>query len=216
MNNFKNTRSFSHSKNPRRTYGNRNNRPIRKNTPYPNIKGDTVRIIALGGFEEVGNNMYALEHKDSIYIFDMGFQFVSETETPGVDFLLPNIKYLEDRKDKIKAVIITHGHLDHIGGIPFLMGKLGNPPLYTRELTSHLILKRMSEFKTAPKLQIKLVEPGDQIKIDDLSFEFFHVSHSIPNSMGIIAKTPFGNIIFSGDLKLTHENGKPVKFEEDT
>lgn len=191
--------------------------PARRHSKYiPAVKGDTVRLVALGGFEEVGNNMYAVETKNSIYIFDMGFQFVDETETPGVNFLLPNIKYLEERKRKIKAVIITHGHLDHIGGIPFLLRRLGNPPIYTRELTAHLIKKRMFEFKDAPKPNIKLVEPGDQIKVGDLSLEFFNVTHSIPNSMGVILKTKYGNMIFSGDLKLTHNNGKPAKFEEDT
>ena len=188
----------------------------RKSRYIPAIKGETVRLIAIGGFEEVGNNMYAVEYKNNIYIFDMGFQFVDETEMPGVNFLLPNIKYLEERKHKIKAIIITHGHLDHIGGIPFLLGKLGNPPIYTRDLTGHLIRKRMFEFKNAPKPVIKIVEPGDQMKIGDLSLEFFNVTHSIPNSMGVILKTPYGNMIFSGDLKLTHNNGKPVKFEEDT
>jgi len=153
---------------------------------------------------------------ENIYIFDMGFQFVNQDETPGIDFMLPNIKYLEDRKHKIKGVIITHGHLDHIGGIPFLMQKLGNPPLYTRELTSHLIRKRMEEFKSHPKLNINLVAPGDQIKIGELSFEFFNVTHSIPDSMGILVKTPHGQLVFTGDLKLRHENGVPVPYEEKT
>ncbi len=214
--NKKNTRktsSFGGSKTQRRP---QNFNRTRGSKYIPAIKAGAIRLIALGGFEEVGNNMYAVETKDSIYIFDMGFQFVDEGEMPGVDFLLPNIKYLEERKKKIKAVIITHGHLDHIGGIPFLIGKLGNPPIYTRELTANLIKKRMFEFKFAPKLNIKLVEPGDQMIIgDDLSFEFFHVTHSIPNSMGVIVKTEYGNLIFSGDLKLTHHNGHPAKFEED-
>ncbi len=211
-NNFHKKNNFSnhHNKNNgRKTF----TKFIKKNT---NIEGETVRVITIGGFEEVGSNMYAVEYKDNIWIFDMGFQFVNEVETPGIDFMLPNIKYLEERKQKIKGVIITHGHLDHIGGIPFLMQKLGNPPMYTRELTSHLIRKRMEEFKSHPALNITLVAPGDQIKIGDLSFEFFNVTHSIPDSMGILVKTPHGQLVFTGDLKLRHENGVPVPYEEKT
>src|SRR5258708_2302692 len=88
--------------------------------------GENIRIIPLGGVEEIGKNMTIFEYKDDIIVVDMGFQF-REEETPGIDYILPNTKYLEDRKDKIRAVIITHGHLDHIGAIPFIMPKIGNP-----------------------------------------------------------------------------------------
>jgi hypothetical protein len=109
----------------------------------PSLEGETVRVITLGGVEEVGRNMFAVEYKDNIYVFDAGFQFVSETDAPGIDYTLPNTSYLEERRHKIKALIITHGHLDHIGGIPFLMDRLGNPPIYTRNLTGIMIQKRM-------------------------------------------------------------------------
>jgi ribonuclease J len=180
------------------------------------IEGDKIRVLTLGGFEEVGRNMFAVESKDSIYIFDMGFQFTNEDESPGVDYTLPNISHLAENKHKIKAVIITHGHLDHIGGIPFLMAKIGNPPIYTRKLTALLIKKRMEEFPGLPTLKINLVEPGDQIKIGDHSFEFFNVTHSIPDSMGISMKTVHGNIVISGDLKLAHLNEVPIESEQKT
>ncbi len=180
------------------------------------VQGDKIRVLTIGGFEEVGRNMFAVESKDSIYIFDMGFQFTSEDESPGIDYTLPNISYLAEHKEKIKAVIITHGHLDHIGGIPFLMTKIGNPPIYTRELTALLIKKRMEEFPGLAKLKINLVEPGDQIKIGDFSFEFFAVTHSIPDSMGISMKTEYGNIVISGDLKLAHNDGIPIEKEQNT
>ncbi len=180
------------------------------------VRGESIRLLTIGGFEEVGRNMFAIESKDSIYIFDMGFQFTTEDESPGIDYTLPNVSYLAENKEKIKAVIITHGHLDHIGGIPFLMTKIGNPPIYTRELTALLIKKRMEEFPGLPKLRINLVEPGDQIKIGDFSFEFFAVTHSIPDSMGISMKTDYGNIVISGDLKLAHKDGTPIPREEET
>ena len=174
-----------------------------------------VRVITLGGVEEVGRNMFAIEYKDDILIFDVGFQF-EEDSTPGIDYILPNTTYLEERKHKIRAVIITHGHLDHIGGIPYIMEKIGNPPLYTRNLTSLMIKKRQSEFPDAPALDINLVEPGDKRTFGSLPVEFFPVTHSIPDSMGISVKTPHGNIVVSGDLRLDHVDGEPTDFEKDT
>lgn len=180
----------------------------------PPITGDKVRILTIGGFEEVGRNMFAVETKESIWIFDVGFEFTSQEENPGIDYILPNVNYLAENKHKIKAAIITHGHLDHIGGIPFLMSKIGNPPMYTRELTALLIKKRMEEFPGLPALKINLVDPEDQIKIGELSFEFFEVTHSIPDSMGVSVKTKHGNIVISGDLKLAHDNGVPIEREQ--
>jgi len=176
--------------------------------------GDKVRIIPLGGVEEVGKNMTIVEYKDDILIFDVGFQFEEET-TPGIDYILPNTKYLEDRKDKIRGVIITHGHLDHIGGLPYIMPKIGNPPIYTRNLTSLMIRKRQEEFKHLPELDITIVEPGDKMTLGNLPVEFFPVTHSIPDSMGISVKTPYGNVVISGDLRLDHVDGEPTDFEKE-
>ena len=244
LNSFKGQKNFGHKGGPQKNGGNRSNggnksykkKGGRSSFPPRNIpnnydvdftlrterktvskvEGNKIRILTIGGFEEVGRNMFAVESKDSIYIFDLGFQFTNEDESPGVDYTLPNISYLAENKHKIKAVIITHGHLDHIGGIPFLMPKLGNPPIYTRELTALLIKKRMEEFPGLPKLKINLVDPGDQIKIGDFSFEFFNVTHSIPDSMGISMKTEHGNIVISGDLKLAHLDGVPIEREQTT
>ncbi len=182
----------------------------------PPINDDSFRVITIGGFEEVGRNMLAVENKDEIFVFDVGFEFTSEDDAPGIDYTLPNIQYLKENKHKIKAIIITHAHLDHIGGIPFLIGEIGNPPIYTRNLTALLIKKRMEEFPNAPKINISLVEPGDQIKIGNTSFEFFNVTHSIPDCVGTSVKTPHGNIIISGDLKLAHKDGEPLQREKDT
>ncbi|MCD5396780.1 MAG: ribonuclease J [Candidatus Pacebacteria bacterium] len=180
----------------------------------PKIEDDRIRILTIGGFEEVGKNMMAVESKDSIYIFDAGFEFATDEEAPGIDYTLPNIQHLKENKHKIKALIITHGHLDHIGAIPFLMEELGNPPIYCRKLTSLLIKKRMEEFPNIPEIKIFVVDFKDNLKIGELSFEFFEVTHSIPDSMGISIKTKFGNIVITGDLKLTHTDGEPSEKEK--
>src|SRR3990167_2770924 len=101
---------------------------------------DTVRIIPLGGVEEIGRNMTAVEFGDDIFILDCGFAF-SEGETPGIDYILPNTGYLEERRDKIRGLLISHGHLDHIGGIPYIIDRIGNPTIYTRKLTGMMIKK---------------------------------------------------------------------------
>lgn len=178
---------------------------------------DTVRIVPLGGVEEVGKNMLVLETKDDILIFDAGFQFVSaEAEAPGVNYILPNTQYLEDNKDKIRGLIITHGHLDHIGGIPFLIERIGNPPIYTRYLTSLMILKRQEEFPHLPKVNMTIVELNERIKIGNTYIRPFPVTHSIPDSMGISVETKHGNVVVSGDLKLEHDGTEPSQKEKDT
>jgi len=174
---------------------------------------DTVRIIPLGGVEEVGRNMCLVELQNDIFILDCGFQFVTETDAPGIDYVLPNTKYLEDRKDRIRGIIITHGHLDHIGGIPYIMDRIGNPPIYTRYLTSLMIKKRNTEFPHLPETNIIVVEPGNRIKINDTYVSFFPVTHSIPDAMGVVIETKHGNVVFTGDLKLDHENGMPTEEE---
>ncbi len=176
---------------------------------------DSVRIIPLGGVEEVGRNMTAVEYGDDIVILDMGFRFRDE-DTPGIDFLLPNTKYLEEKKDKIRAVFITHGHLDHIGAIPYLMERIGNPPIYSRSLTTVMIQKRQEEFPDAPKLNIQTVEREDIIRAGNLRVRFFSVTHTIPDSMGVIIETPYGDIVVTGDIKLDHVDGVPTEEEEKT
>ncbi len=180
----------------------------------PPIEKGIVRIIPLGGVEEVGKNMTAVEYGDDIIVIDAGMQFKTE-ETPGIDFMLPNTKYLEQRKHKIKALVITHGHLDHIGAIPFIMEPLGNPPIYTREFGALIIKKRQSEFPHLPELNMKIVEQTtDFLPItENIKIRFFGITHSIPESTGVIINTPVGDIVTTGDVRLDNVDGVPTEEE---
>ncbi len=157
--------------------------------------------------------MTAIEIGDDIIVIDAGFQFRDE-DTPGVDYILPNTKYLEERQEKIRGVIITHGHLDHIGGVPYIMYRIGNPTMYARELTAVMIKKRQEEFPHLPPLDIKVVEKEDTITLGKTKVKFFSVTHTIPDSMGIIIETPYGAVVTPGDIKLEHENGIPSEREQ--
>jgi ribonuclease J len=217
---------------PRRAGVGRRNRPIRlgrpkagsafrqgvedKNAPKKvySKSGDNVRIIPIGGVEEVGRNMTVVEYKDEIIVLDAGLQFPEE-ETPGVDYIIPNTQYLEERKDKIKGLVISHGHLDHNGAIPYLMDKLGNPTIYTTKMTKAMTLKRQSEFPHLPPLDIKEVTSKDKIKVGkELTIRFFDITHTIPDAIGTIVETPLGNVIYPGDFRIElDKKNKPKNIE---
>ncbi len=180
----------------------------------PEVLGDNYRIIPLGGVEEIGMNMTVIENKDDIIVIDAGFKF-KEAGTPGIDYILPNTKYLEERKHKVRAIIITHGHLDHIGALPYVIEKIGMPPVYTRNLTALMLKKRQAEFPHIPALDFKIVEGNESIKIGNTSIKFYGVTHSIPDSLGIIIDTPHGWITTPGDFKLDHVDGTPTAEEDD-
>ncbi len=181
-------------------------------TPDKNI----VRIIPIGGVEEVGRNMLIVDVNGDIFVMDAGFAFTSDDSAPGVDYTLPNTKFLEENKDRIRAVIITHGHLDHIGGIPFLLPRFGNPPIYTRAMTAVMIAKRQEEYPNVPKPEVIVVEPGSEHTIGNTKIAFFPVTHSIPDSMGVSIRTPQGNVVITGDLRLEHDGGEPSEREHAT
>src|SRR3989344_269882 len=194
----------------------RSNNPIPQKKPHDVIPpiNDALRIVPLGGVEEIGKNMTVIEYGNDIIIVDAGIQF-SDPETPGVDYILPNIKYLEERKDRIRALVITHGHLDHIGGIPYLITRLGNPPIYTREFGALLIKKRQAEFPHLAPLDIRIIDASDKsIPITpNFKVRFFGLTHSIPDSTGIIIETPYGDIVNTGDVRVENEAGVPVPKE---
>ena len=178
----------------------------------PPEKG-VIRIIPLGGVEEIGKNMTAIEIGDDIIVIDAGMQFKTEN-TPGIDYIIPNTTYLEERKDKIRAMLVTHGHLDHIGGIPLVMSRIGNPPLYSRNLSILVMKKRQEEFPHLPALNAHIVEKDSVITIGNIRVRFFGVTHTMPDSMGIVIETPYGSIITPGDYKLDQIDGKVTDEEE--
>lgn len=171
-----------------------------------------LKIIVMGGLEEVGRNMTLLECDNEIIIIDMGLQFPEEN-MPGIDYIINDISYLKDKTDLVKGVIITHGHYDHIGGIPHLMPQLGNPPMFTGELSAGIIQKRYAEFKGLPKLKITMVNDDSVIRLGkNFIIEFVRLNHSIPDTFGIVVKTPLGTIFHTGDYKFdyTPVDGKPA------
>jgi ribonuclease J len=138
----------------------------------------------------------------------------SNEETPGIDYVIPNTTYLEERKEKIRALIITHGHLDHIGGAPLVLSRIGNPPVYSRKLSILLMRKRSAEFPQLPKMKENFIEKDETITIGKIKVRFFGVTHTIPDSIGIIIETKNGLIVTPGDYKLDHMDGVVSKEEE--
>ncbi|MFH1173142.1 MAG: ribonuclease J, partial [bacterium] len=162
-----------------------------------------LKVIVLGGLEEVGRNMTLLEYDQDIIIIDMGLQFPEE-DMPGIDYIIPDISYLKGKERNIRGVIITHGHYDHIGGIPHLIPKLGNPPIYTGALSAGIINKRQEEFQNGSPKKLDIVKIDDRSKLRlgaAFQIEFFRVNHNIPDSFAVVARTPVGTIIHTGDFK---------------
>ncbi|MEA2088756.1 MAG: ribonuclease J [Patescibacteria group bacterium] len=171
-----------------------------------------LKVIVLGGLEEVGRNMTVIQYEDDIMIIDMGVQFPEEN-MPGIDYIIPNVEYLKDKTANIKGVVITHGHYDHIGAIPHLMPILGNPTIYTGNLTAGLISKRQEDHREAPKLNISRIDETSRIQLGKaFSVEFLRVNHSIPDCFAIIVHTPVGTVIHTGDFKIDYSpvNDKPA------
>ncbi len=175
--------------------------------------GENIRIVPLGGVEEIGRNMTAIEIGDDIIIVDAGFQFKDE-DSPGIDYILPNTRYLEERQDKIRGLFITHGHLDHIGGVPYIMDRIGYPTVYTRQFGAIMIKKRQEEFPHLKPLDIKVIEGDEKIICGKIKVSTFPISHTIPDSMGLIIETPFGNIVFIEDVRVDNVKGVPTEEEE--
>ncbi|OGF90668.1 hypothetical protein A3H65_04385 [Candidatus Giovannonibacteria bacterium RIFCSPLOWO2_02_FULL_45_14] len=173
--------------------------------------GLNLRFIPLGGCGEVTRSCYIYEYKDDIVIVDMGLQFPEE-DMPGIDYIIPNVDYLRPKKKNIRGIIVTHGHLDHIGAIPHLLEPLGYPTIFTMPLTRGMILKRQEDFKGTPRPKIELVDENSKLKLGNFDIEFFHVNHNIPNSLGVVLKSPAGIAVHTGDWKFDHTpvNEKPA------
>ena len=162
----------------------------------------TLRVIPLGGLGEIGKNMMVFELADDIVAVDCGLQF-PEAEMLGVDLVIPDTTYLRERLDKVRAILITHGHEDHIGALPYVLRDV-NVPVYCIRLTYGLISVKLKEHRLLRESDLRIVEPGEQIQLGDFTAEFFRVAHSIPDACGIILHTPLGRVVHTGDFKLDH------------
>ncbi len=170
-----------------------------------------LRIIPLGGLEEVGRNMTAFEYGSDIIIVDMGLQFPEE-DMPGIDYIIPDISYFRGKEKNIRGVVITHGHYDHIGALPHLIGPLGNPPVFATALTLGIIKKREEDYPNRFKLNLHSIKKTDRIDLGKFHIEFFHVNHSIPGGLGLAIFSPAGLVLYTGDFKFDFSpiNDEPV------
>ncbi len=158
-----------------------------------------LRVIPLGGVGDVTKNMYIYEYGDDIIIVDCGVGFPDEG-MPGVDLVIPDITYLRDKTQKIKGIFITHGHEDHLGGLPYLWSEL-QAPIYTRRLTAGFIRAKFTEHRL-PKNKIFEVKVNDQLQLGAFNVSFYQVSHSVPDTIGIVINTPAGKIVHQSDFKI--------------
>ena len=159
-----------------------------------------VRIIPLGGLNEIGKNMTAIECGDDIIVVDCGLAFPDE-ETPGVDLIIPDVTYLEANASKVRGIVLTHGHEDHIGAIPYVLRNI-NPVIYGTKLTVGIVRNKLKEFSLGVTPKLVEVKAGDTIALGGMTVEFIHVNHSIADACALAIRTPLGTIVHSGDFKL--------------
>ena len=162
----------------------------------------SLKIIPLGGLGTIGKNMMAIQYEDDILVIDAGVLFPGE-DLPGVDLIIPDTTFLKDNRDKVRAILITHGHEDHIGAIPYLL-KDFNVPVYAPKLAKGLMELKIRPRKILKERTIESIEPENKIKIGKFSVHWFRVCHSIPDAMGIVIETPLGNVVHTGDFKIDH------------
>ncbi|MBI2113010.1 MAG: ribonuclease J, partial [Candidatus Wildermuthbacteria bacterium] len=188
---------------------------LSKKSEFSGAGEPSLRIIPLGGLGEVGRNMMVLEYQNSILIVDIGLR-MPEEDMPGIDYIIPNISYLKGKEKNIAGVLITHGHYDHIGGIPYIVGRLGNPPIYTGALAKAIIMKRQEDVPNQPKLRIETIEHGKKYKMGVFEVEPFRQNHNIPDNFGFVISTPVGNIVHTSDFKFDDSpvNDPPTDYEK--
>jgi len=173
---------------------------------------NNLKVITLSGVEGIGRNSYVVQYKEDIYIIDYGMTF-PEGDGYGVDYILPDYQWLMKNKEKIKGLIVTHAHLDHVGGIPFVLDKLGFPKIYASPFAVEFIKEKLKETKYGDKATYQVVSENDIVPFGNgVSASFFHVTHSIPQCYGVCIHTPEGKIVYTGDYKIdeTPLNEKPT------
>jgi ribonuclease J len=172
------------------------------------LKSHSLSIVALGGVNEIGKNMYVLQYEDDIIVIDCGSKFPDESLL-GIDVIIPDISYLVDNKHKVRALIVTHGHEDHIGGIPYILKQL-NMPIYATRLTLGLIQGKLKEHGLLGNAQLNQIHSESQFTLGAVGITFFSTNHSIPDCLGIAFNTPEGTVVHTGDFKfdLTPVNGQ--------
>ena len=158
-----------------------------------------LNIIPLGGLGEIGKNMMAIRYQDTIVVIDAGLMF-PEDELLGIDIVIPDFTYLVENQEQVKAILITHSHEDHVGALPYVLKDI-NPPIYGSKLTMGIVEGKLKEHNL-DNVKLNIVRPRDSIKIGPLEIEFFRVSHSVPDAMGIAIHTPLGVIFHTGDFKM--------------
>jgi ribonuclease J len=164
---------------------------------------DTLRIIPLGGVGEVGKNITVIEAAGRILVVDCGLAF-PEPEMLGIDFVIPDVTFLEERRDRVEAIILTHGHEDHTGGLPYVLPKLPGVPVYAGKLTSGLVRGKLKEHRLLEKTRMEALEAGVETAIGPFIVLPFRVNHSIPDGMGFAIRTPLGTVVHTGDFKFDH------------
>lgn len=190
-------------------------RPQQKMQPAPvGQPGKHLKIYPLGGFEEVGRNCLVIDVDNDLYIIDLGLQFPEE-DMPGIDYLIPDLSALRGKEQRIRAVIFTHGHLDHIGAVQHVIQQLRFPPCYGTKLTMAFVKKRLDEEKLTSKAKLNTSAFGQKIVLGQVTIEFLRVTHSIPDSAAVAVHTPYGTIVHTGDFKfdLTPMNEPPADFQ---
>ncbi|MFT7184007.1 MAG: ribonuclease J [Oceanicoccus sp.] len=197
---------------PQQPQGHKPSSPVKKTAPKKPVPvhKDVMRVIPIGGLEEVGKNSMLVEYEDELIMIDAGFQF-AEDEMFGVDYVIPDIQYAVERKKRIKGLLITHGHLDHIGGLPWILPGLGYPTIYSYKLTLGLIRRILDEHKMTNMVQLVEIDNKKPLHLGKFTIDTFRVNHSIPDAFGYRLKTPQGAIVHTGDFKFdfTPADGVP-------
>lgn len=168
------------------------------------MKGEKakVKIIPLGGLNEIGKNMTAIEYKNDIVIIDCGLKFPDE-DMFGIDVVIPDITYLLKHKDKVSGIFLTHGHEDHIGALPYVLKQL-NVPVYGTKLTLGIVQSKLKEHNLLSTTELITVKPRDVVRLNSVSVEFIKTNHSIADSVAIAIHTPLGAVLHTGDFKVDY------------